>query len=60
MLRDARGLTVADIERGTGLSHATLWRVIKDSVCKVETLVALADFFQVSADELLGRKGHEP
>lgn len=55
VLRDARGVTGKAIERATGISHATLHRIMHGNACTTDSLIKLADFFQVSADELLGR-----
>ena len=49
-----RGLTIAQIERGAGLNKTTLakWNINAPSIDKV---CAVADFFGISIDELIGR-----
>lgn len=54
-LRDTRNVTGAAIEKATGLSHATLHRIMHGNSCTTESLIKLADYFEVSTDELLGR-----
>ncbi len=58
-LCDAKGVTLADVERATGLAHTTLWRIMTGQGTKagsLATLVKIADFFGISLDELVGRK----
>lgn len=55
LFRDEMAITNRAIEQGTGISHATLHRILHGADCTVESLVKLADFFRVSTDELLGR-----
>ena len=53
-LAAARGVNIAQVERGAGLNKTTLakWNINAPSVDKV---AAVADFFGISIDELIGR-----
>jgi len=58
-LCEAKGVTLAEVERVTGLAHTTLWRLMTGKGTKsgsLDTLVKVADFFGISLDELVGRK----
>ena len=57
-LAAVRGLNIAHVERGAGLNKTTLakWNINAPSVDKV---AAVADFFQISVDELIGRQAPE-
>ena len=57
-LAAVRGINIAQVERGAGLNKTTLakWNINAPSVDKV---AAVADFFQISVDELIGRQAPE-
>ena len=52
-----KGVSAAEVARGTGLSESQVSR-IKNGKLKpsLDSLVLLADYFQVSTDRILGRK----
>lgn len=60
--REQAGLTSTQVERLTGLNHATLWRAENDSdaLPNVETLITLAKTYRVSLDWLTGHSGELP
>lgn len=51
------GITVAELERRSGLSHSTIARWDRNAP-SIDKVAAVADFFQISVDELIGR--HTP
>jgi len=53
-LASDRGQTVADVERGAGLTKTSLakWNMNAPSIDKV---IAVADYFGITLDELVGR-----
>lgn len=53
-LAKERKLTIAEIERNTGIANGTIGKWDKQNP-SVETLQKLSDYFNVSADYLLGR-----
>lgn len=57
-IAEPRGLNIAQIERGSGLNKTTLgkWNMNAPSIDKV---VRVADFLEVSIDELVGRSAPE-
>lgn len=56
MLREAKGITCKDLEREAGIPHSEYWRLENGKVTNpsVKTLVALARFFGVTTDYMLG------
>ncbi len=55
-LREERNLTQTDVARGLGTSHRNIGRWENGEVLpSSDMIIALADFFEVSADYLLGR-----
>lgn len=54
-LADARHITIAELERSTGISNGQIRRWDKSSP-KAENLSKVADYFNVSTDYLLGRE----
>ena len=52
-----KGVTAYRMAVDTGLQHATVSRLINDKKSlNLQTLLILADYFQVSTDRILGRK----
>lgn len=63
VLKEMRGLTLKDIAEGSGLPYSTLNTVLYDprkNDIKASTAIALARYFNVSVDELLGSDTIEP
>lgn len=59
-LREKKGLTRADVFKETGVLESTLRNVENDqSKTSINTLVALANFFDVSLDDLVDRSREE-
>lgn len=56
-LRDGRGLSNLELGKSVGLSHVSIGNFLEGQLPKSEHLSALAKFFNVSTDWLLG---HEP
>lgn len=54
-----KGVTVAAIERSTGIANGTISKWNEDTVPNGQTLVALAEYFEVTTDFLLGRSARE-
>ena len=58
-LRKDRGLSQTELAKAVGVSQKAIdyWeRAINEP--KASYIIALADFFDISSDELLGRKQH--
>jgi len=55
-LRDERKLTNAELGKAVGLSHVSIGNFLDGQLPKSEHLMALAKFFGVSTDWLLGRE----
>jgi transcriptional regulator with XRE-family HTH domain len=55
-LRDERNLTNLDLGKSVGLSHVSIGNFLEGQLPKSEHLVALARFFGVTTDWLLGRE----
>ncbi len=55
--RIARGKTLLEVERETGISNANLsrWECGKN-LPNIDFCVKLADFYEISLDELIGRE----
>ena len=51
-----RGIKPGTLEKKTGISNATIRRWTDETTSTGETLIKLADFFEVSVDYLLGRE----
>lgn len=58
MLCKRHGITVAELERKAGLSHSTIARWDRNAP-SIDKVCAVADFFGISIDELLGRSAPE-
>ncbi|MDR1674174.1 MAG: helix-turn-helix domain-containing protein [Oscillospiraceae bacterium] len=58
-LCEQRGLKVTNVISELGYSKGTQSRWRAGSVPNIDILMKFAEFFDVSADELLGRKKHE-
>ena len=58
--RIAKGKTLLDVERETGISNANLsrWECGKN-LPNIDFCVQLADYYQVTLDELIGREQNE-
>jgi transcriptional regulator with XRE-family HTH domain len=54
-LQEQRGLNNAQLAKEVGLSHVAIGNFLDGQLPKAEYLIALADFFGVSTDCLLGR-----
>lgn len=54
MLCKRHGITVAELERKAGLSHSTIARWDRNAP-SIDKVCAVADFFGISIDELIGR-----
>ena len=54
--REIRGLSQSDLARATGLRQQMIshWEANK-SAPSIDIIVTLADFYQISIDELIGR-----
>ena len=55
-LRDQRGLSNAELGKSVGLSHVSIGNFLEGQLPKSEHLAALAAFFGVTTDWLLGRE----
>ncbi len=55
MLCKRHGITVAELERKAGLSHSTIARWDRNAP-SIDKVVAVADYFGLSVDELIGRE----
>lgn len=55
-LREARNLTQDMLAEKAGVGQSTVHRIETGHLPTVRAAVALADFFDVSLDELLGRE----
>ncbi|SLB62141.1 Helix-turn-helix domain [Mycobacteroides abscessus subsp. massiliense] len=53
-LAESRGLSIAELERNLGLSTNVLYK-LKNQKTSTERVEAIADYFNVSVDYLLGR-----
>lgn len=58
MLCKCHGITVAELERKAGLSHSTIARWDRNAP-SIDKVVAVADYFGISIDELMGRSAPE-
>jgi SOS-response transcriptional repressor LexA len=57
LLTEMHGLTEADLCRNTSISQATLWRLLHSDIDpRASTLNAIASYFNVSVDQLLGNQ----
>jgi transcriptional regulator with XRE-family HTH domain len=57
-LREARGLSLSQVGDVVGISKVSIFRLEKGrNYPQANTLVALADYFDVSLDYLVGRSG---
>jgi transcriptional regulator with XRE-family HTH domain len=56
MLRETAGLSRKQVEDGAGIPHSEYWRIENGKVVdpSLKTVVALAKFFKVTTDALLG------
>ena len=54
-LQQEKGLSNAELGKSVGLSHVSIGNFLDGQLPKSEHLAALADFFGVSTDWLLGR-----
>lgn len=56
MLREGRSLGRKDVEEGAGIAHSEYWRLENGTTQNpsAKTLVALAKFYGVTTDSLLG------
>ena len=54
-LRDQKGLTNLELGKSVGLSHVSIGNFLDGQLPKSEYLAALAEYFGVSTDWLLGR-----
>jgi transcriptional regulator with XRE-family HTH domain len=54
-LRDQKGLSNLELGKSVGLSHVSIGNFLDGQLPKSEYLAALAEFFGVSTDWLLGR-----
>lgn len=53
--RIARGLTLKDVEKGTGINNGNLSRWERGEVIpNIDFCVRIADFYEITIDELLG------
>ena len=53
--RIARGLTLKDVEKGTGINNGNLSRWERGEVIpSIDFCVRIADFYEITIDELLG------
>ena len=55
-LRDEKGLNNAELAKAVGLSHVSIGNFLEGQLPRSEYLAALAQFFGVSTDWLLGRE----
>jgi transcriptional regulator with XRE-family HTH domain len=55
-LRDQRGISSLELGKSVGLSHVSIGNFLDGQLPKSEHLAALAEFFGVSTDWLLGRE----
>lgn len=56
-VRKARGFTQKDIETATGIPQETLsWIENDKGVANISQCVLLADFYDITLDELIGRE----
>lgn len=51
-----RGLKQEDIQRLTGITQSYISRLSRGATPSLETVIRLADTFDVSTDEVLGRE----
>ena len=59
-LRKNKGLTLKDIQKQTGIKRSTYSDYENEKTePNIKTLIALADYFNVSIDYLVGRTGDE-
>lgn len=58
-LRDQKGLSNPELGRSVGLSHVSIGNFLDGQLPKSEHLHALAEFFGVSTDWLLGRDARQ-
>ena len=55
--RIARGKTLLEVERGTGISNENLSRWERGkSVPSLDFCIKLADYYEITIDELIGRE----
>lgn len=55
LLVDSRGITAKDLSRDANIPDATIYRYLHgDRVPKIDNIIAIAKFFEVSVDWLLG------
>jgi len=53
------GWTQKEVAEKAGISQPAISKLINGGKCNVETLIKLADAFEVSTDEVLGRTNKE-
>lgn len=55
LLVDSRGITAKDLSRDANIPDATIYRYLNgDRVPKIDNIIAIAKFFEVSVDWILG------
>lgn len=58
-LREREGISQEELAKRLKISEAQIWRIENtDAAPRGETLVNIADYFDVSTDYLLGRSDH--
>jgi transcriptional regulator with XRE-family HTH domain len=58
-LRDQRNLSNAELGKSIGVSHVSIGNFLDGQLPKSDNLAALAEFFGVSTDWLLGREAKD-